>query len=87
MYEPAHPDADAQGYVQLPNVQVAIEMVDVISATRAYGANVSRFDRRQAHGAEGAGDWPMGNRVSWRLPDPGAGTRPGGARAAGIAAG
>ncbi|NLB96784.1 MAG: flagellar basal body rod protein FlgC [Armatimonadetes bacterium] len=41
VYEPAHPDADAQGYVQLPNVQVAIEMVDMISATRAYEANVS----------------------------------------------
>jgi flagellar basal-body rod protein FlgC len=41
LYEPAHPDADAQGYVQLPNVQVATEMVDMISATRAYEANVS----------------------------------------------
>jgi flagellar basal-body rod protein FlgC len=41
VYEPAHPDADAEGYVRLPNVQVATEMVDMISATRAYEANVS----------------------------------------------
>lgn len=41
IYEPAHPDADAEGYVQLPNVQIATEMVDMISATRAYEANVS----------------------------------------------
>ena len=40
-YEPGHPDADAQGYVQYPNVQVVTEMVDLISATRAYQANAA----------------------------------------------
>lgn len=40
-YDPTHPDADGQGYVALPNVNVIEEMVDMISATRAYEANVT----------------------------------------------
>ena len=40
-YEPSHPDADAQGYVQVPNVDVPEEMVDMIAAARAYQANLS----------------------------------------------
>ena len=40
-YDPTHPDADAQGYVALPNVNVIEEMVDMVSATRAYEANVT----------------------------------------------
>ncbi len=40
-YEPGHPDADAQGYVRYPNVQTVTEMVDLISATRAYQANAA----------------------------------------------
>jgi flagellar basal-body rod protein FlgC len=41
VYEPGHPDADEQGYVLMPNVDVITEMVDMITATRAYEANVS----------------------------------------------
>lgn len=41
IYDPSHPDADADGYVTLPNVNVVQEMVDMISATRAYEANVT----------------------------------------------
>lgn len=41
VYDPGHPDADAQGYVQLPNVNPVTEMVDLISASRAYEANVT----------------------------------------------
>lgn len=41
VYNPDHPDADANGYVQMPNVNVVTEMVDMISATRAYEANVT----------------------------------------------
>lgn len=41
VYDPNHPDADAQGYVRMPNVNVVTEMVDMISATRAYEANVT----------------------------------------------
>jgi len=40
-YEPSHPDANAQGYVAYPNVNVLEEMVDMVSATRAYEANVT----------------------------------------------
>lgn len=41
VWDPYHPDADEEGYVLLPNVDVVTEMVDMISATRAYEANVS----------------------------------------------
>jgi len=39
-YDPAHPDANPQGYVALPNVNVVEEMADMITATRVYEANV-----------------------------------------------
>jgi flagellar basal-body rod protein FlgC len=41
VFDPGHPDADAEGYVLLPNVNVISEMVDMITASRAYEANVS----------------------------------------------
>jgi flagellar basal-body rod protein FlgC len=41
IYDPGHPDADAQGYVSMPNVDTVTEMVDLISASRAYEANVT----------------------------------------------
>jgi flagellar basal-body rod protein FlgC len=41
IYDPGHPDADAQGYVTMPNVDTVAEMVDLISASRAYEANVT----------------------------------------------
>jgi flagellar basal-body rod protein FlgC len=41
VYDPGHPDADQQGYVSLPNVNPVTEMVDLISASRAYEANVT----------------------------------------------
>ena len=40
-YDPSHPDANAQGYVAMPNVNVVEEMTDMISATRSYEANVT----------------------------------------------
>lgn len=40
-YEPSHPDADADGFVALPNVDAAEEMVDMLSAARAYQANLT----------------------------------------------
>jgi flagellar basal-body rod protein FlgC len=40
-YDPGHPDADPRGYVSMPNVQPVTEMVDLISASRAYEANVT----------------------------------------------
>jgi len=44
VYEPEHPDANDEGYVLKPNVDPAKEMVDMITATRAYEANVSSID-------------------------------------------
>jgi len=41
VYNPGHPHADPQGMVRLPNVQLATEMVDLMSASRAYEANLS----------------------------------------------
>jgi flagellar basal-body rod protein FlgC len=40
-YEPGHPDADPQGYVAYPNVNVVEEMADMINASRSYEANVT----------------------------------------------
>ncbi|HHY10958.1 MAG TPA: flagellar basal body rod protein FlgC [Firmicutes bacterium] len=44
VYDPQHPDADADGYVAMPNVHVVKEMVDLITATRAYEANVEALN-------------------------------------------
>jgi flagellar basal-body rod protein FlgC len=41
IYDPGHPDADAEGYVSMPNVDTVTEMVDLIGAQRAYEANVT----------------------------------------------
>lgn len=43
-YDPQHPDADENGYVALPNINVVAEMVELISATRSYEANVTAID-------------------------------------------
>ena len=43
-YDPTNPDADANGYVQLPNVDEVTEMVDMMSATRSYEANVTALN-------------------------------------------
>ncbi|MBI4265876.1 MAG: flagellar basal body rod protein FlgC [Acidobacteria bacterium] len=40
-YEPSHPDADADGFVSLPNVDTPQEMVDMLGAARAYQANLA----------------------------------------------
>lgn len=40
-YNPTHPDADEFGYVRMPNVDLAREMVDMMSATRSYEANIT----------------------------------------------
>lgn len=44
VYDPTHPDADPQGYVRMPNVNIITEMVDMISATRSYEANVTAIN-------------------------------------------
>ncbi|XXM73515.1 flagellar basal body rod protein FlgC [Lysinibacillus sphaericus] len=48
VFDPEHPDADAEGYVELPNVDPLREMVDLISATRSYEANVTVFNANKS---------------------------------------
>ncbi|MDA8239517.1 MAG: flagellar basal body rod protein FlgC [Nitrospiraceae bacterium] len=44
VYDPGHPDADAKGYVAMPNVNMIEEMVNMMLATRAYEASVAAFN-------------------------------------------
>lgn len=44
VYMPDHPDANEEGYVKMPNVNVITEMVDMISASRSYEANLTAFN-------------------------------------------
>jgi len=44
VYDPGHPDADTDGYVTKPNVNIVEEMVNMISASRSYEANVTAFN-------------------------------------------
>ena len=44
IYDPSHPDADEIGMVSLPNVNLTEEMVSLLSASRAYEANVTAFN-------------------------------------------
>ncbi|AOV08273.1 flagellar basal body rod protein FlgC [Sporosarcina ureilytica] len=48
VYDPSHPDANAQGYVQMPNVDPLREMVNLMSATRSYEANVTVFNANKS---------------------------------------
>ena len=48
VYDPTHPDANAQGYVERPNVNIVAEMVDMITASRAYEANTTTIDAAKA---------------------------------------
>jgi len=44
VYEPTHPDADEDGYVIYPNVNLVVEMTNMLSATRSYEANLSAIE-------------------------------------------
>ncbi|MCM3569594.1 flagellar basal body rod protein FlgC [Neobacillus mesonae] len=44
VYDPANPDANADGYVMMPNVDLSKEMVDMLAASRAYEANITSFN-------------------------------------------
>lgn len=57
VYEPGHPDANAQGYVEYPNVNVVEEMVNMMSASRAYEAGVAAVEsiKAMARAATGIG--------------------------------
>ena len=55
VFDPGHPDADANGYVAMPNINIVNEMVDMMSASRAYEANVTAINSAKKHGDEGFG--------------------------------
>ena len=44
VYDPAHPDADENGYVEYPNVTLVKEVTDAMAATQAYAANVTALN-------------------------------------------
>lgn len=48
VYDPSNPDADAEGYVNMPNVNVLNEMADMMVATRAYEANISAINSEKS---------------------------------------
>ena len=50
IYDPTHPDADANGYVHMPNIDIVKEMVDMMAASRAYEANVTAIQEARAMG-------------------------------------
>ena len=55
VYDPSHPDADANGYVHMPNIEVVKEMVDMMAASRAYEANVTAIQETRAMGTSTLG--------------------------------
>lgn len=48
VYDPTNPDADNEGYVNMPNVNILNEMADMISASRSYEANVSAMNAEKS---------------------------------------
>lgn len=53
VYDPAHPDADENGYVLYPNVNIVTEMTNIIDASRAYEANATAFNASKAIALKG----------------------------------
>jgi len=47
VFQPGHPDADADGYVMMPNVDLPVEMMQMVAASRAYQANAAILKRYQ----------------------------------------
>lgn len=52
-YDPSHPDADENGYVTYPNVNIITEMTNMIDASRAYEANATAFNASKAMAQRG----------------------------------
>lgn len=53
VYDPAHPDADENGYVEYPNVDAVTEFVNLIDASRAYEANATAFEASKSMAQRG----------------------------------
>lgn len=52
VFNPEHPDANAEGYVMMPNVDPVKESIDMMAATRAYDANITAFNAVKAMAAK-----------------------------------
>ena len=52
-YDPSHPDADENGYVTYPNVNIITEMTNMIDASRAYEANATAFNASKSMAQRG----------------------------------
>lgn len=53
VYDPSHPDADENGYVTYPNVNIVTEMTNLIDATRSYEANATAFNASKSMAMKG----------------------------------
>lgn len=53
VYDPSHPDADENGYVTYPNVEIVTEMTNMIDASRAYEANATAFNAAKSMAMKG----------------------------------
>ena len=53
VYDPSHPDADENGYVTYPNVNIITEMTNLIDASRAYEANATAFNASKSMAVQG----------------------------------
>ena len=53
VYDPSHPDADENGYVMYPNVNIITEMTNLIDASRSYEANATAFEAAKAMTQQG----------------------------------
>ena len=53
VYDPTHPDANEQGYIELPNVDMVKEIADAMAATQAYSANVTALNALKAVASKG----------------------------------
>lgn len=53
VYDPSHPDADENGYVTYPNINIVTEMTNLIDASRAYEANATAFNTSKAMAVKG----------------------------------
>ena len=55
VYDPSHPDADENGYVTYPNVNIITEMTNLIDASRGYEANATAFEATKSIALKGLG--------------------------------
>lgn len=53
VYDPSHPDADENGYVTYPNVNIITEMTDLIDASRSFEANTTAFEASKTMASKG----------------------------------